>query len=188
MGNNNSSKEIEELKAKTLRKTLSRAVLTLSEYKENTVKEYQQVTIILHDSVLSVLIGENIENSFEVNKDLYVKLILNDSLIVAFVENNNPKVWKFRDEQGNLLTSWEKALILSKRPIFVNDSRCQQCKSAFTSFRRRHHCRSCGRILCNECSQERIILESLGYQNKKRTCEKCVEGLQRLKNTFEGVR
>lgn len=32
---------------------------------------------------------------------------------------------------------------------------CSSCKSEFNPFNRRHHCRLCGKIFCNDCSNQR---------------------------------
>eukprot|EP01113_Clastostelium_recurvatum_P001231 TRINITY_DN10507_c2_g1_i1.p2 TRINITY_DN10507_c2_g1~~TRINITY_DN10507_c2_g1_i1.p2 ORF type:complete len:143 (-),score=33.27 TRINITY_DN10507_c2_g1_i1:75-503(-) len=40
-------------------------------------------------------------------------------------------------------------------PIWINDAdvpRCPSCCRKFGPLRRRHHCRHCGRIFCEECS------------------------------------
>ncbi|KAJ2534513.1 hypothetical protein EV175_007023, partial [Coemansia sp. RSA 1933] len=35
---------------------------------------------------------------------------------------------------------------------------CHQCSRRFTLFLRRHHCRRCGLVFCDTCSQRRILL------------------------------
>jgi hypothetical protein len=37
-------------------------------------------------------------------------------------------------------------------------TRCPICHNAFTFFNRRHHCRKCGRVVCNPCSPHRITI------------------------------
>lgn len=48
---------------------------------------------------------------------------------------------------------------------------CYKCNSNFSIFNRRHHCRSCGRIFCHNCSQwtEYIPDELINYVDVKRT-------------------
>ena len=50
---------------------------------------------------------------------------------------------------------------------------CQACSITFTCVRRRHHCRACGRLLCNDCSLQRLPLSFLGYLQPVRVCEDC---------------
>ncbi|CAM9842929.1 unnamed protein product, partial [Choristocarpus tenellus] len=33
---------------------------------------------------------------------------------------------------------------------------CSVCRSEFSMVKRRHHCRFCGRVVCDDCSNNRI--------------------------------
>ena len=62
-----------------------------------------------------------------------------------------------------------------KAPAWVRDeavSMCMLCDVMFTKFRRRHHCRACGRVVCGNCSSFKATLE---YKNGKleKVCEVC---------------
>ena len=50
-------------------------------------------------------------------------------------------------------------------------SRCGQCRREFWLLRRRHHCRSCGEIFCNECSSTTASVEQSG--RPERLCDAC---------------
>lgn len=52
---------------------------------------------------------------------------------------------------------------------------CLSCAREFTLLRRRHHCRNCGNIFCNECSVGRRALPDLGYPGKVRVCNTCTQ-------------
>ena len=56
--------------------------------------------------------------------------------------------------------------------------RCQRCDANFGIFRRKHHCRSCGRVVCSGCSQNRMALPWSGESNdvKQRVCDVCFGG------------
>ena len=46
-------------------------------------------------------------------------------------------------------------------PVWVPDDfskDCQKCGVPFTFLRRRHHCRLCGALVCNECSSNRKLI------------------------------
>ena len=68
-------------------------------------------------------------------------------------------------------------------------SRCFTCNLSFSIFRRKHHCRSCGRIFCSNCSSHREIIPSYfrAYApsnsehelTPQRTCSNCAEQIQR---------
>ncbi|ODV91258.1 hypothetical protein CANCADRAFT_57554 [Tortispora caseinolytica NRRL Y-17796] len=45
-------------------------------------------------------------------------------------------------------------------PTWQADSdanQCPLCKAPFSFFNRRHHCRHCGRVVCNSCSTSRLV-------------------------------
>jgi len=52
--------------------------------------------------------------------------------------------------------------------------RCLCCQNKFSLLRRRHHCRMCGDIVCNDCSQFRAIVDGLG-PFLQRICIECHE-------------
>ena len=72
-----------------------------------------------------------------------------------------------------------------------NVSKCYKCKNEFGMFKRKHHCRVCGRVFCANCADKWGVIPSLvnsttpplrGYsvsswlsydENQKRMCEKC---------------
>lgn len=63
-------------------------------------------------------------------------------------------------------------------PVWVPDSdaeRCMVCASKFNAFRRRHHCRKCGKVVCGKCSDYSYKLDNL---NKTvRVCTFCFKDL-----------
>ncbi|KAM7100713.1 lateral signaling target protein 2 homolog isoform 2-T2 [Ciconia maguari] len=61
-------------------------------------------------------------------------------------------------------------------PEWVPDSTCSQCsacRSPFTLLRRRHHCRSCGKIFCARCSPHTASLPHYGQLKPVRVCTHC---------------
>ena len=71
--------------------------------------------------------------------------------------------------------------------------RCFGCGVTFTTFRRKHHCRSCGRIFCSACSAYREIIPSY-FSNfgktpePQRTCAPCTQMLQKTAKVEHLVR
>ncbi|GAB4838112.1 hypothetical protein Ancab_039835 [Ancistrocladus abbreviatus] len=61
----------------------------------------------------------------------------------------------------------------SEPPPFQEANRCDVCKCSFTTFRRRHHCRCCGRTLCHEHSSNQMPLPQFGIQTSVRVCADC---------------
>ncbi|XP_073138993.1 uncharacterized protein [Henckelia pumila] len=54
----------------------------------------------------------------------------------------------------------------------VDASHCQGCSSQFTFINRKHHCRRCGGLFCNSCTQPRMVLRGQG-DSPVRICEPC---------------
>ncbi|MGH0130007.1 UNVERIFIED_CONTAM: hypothetical protein FKN15_040518 [Acipenser sinensis] len=61
-------------------------------------------------------------------------------------------------------------------PVWVPDSacnRCSACEIPFTLLRRRHHCRSCGKIFCARCSPHETPIPRFGQLRAVRVCSHC---------------
>ncbi|XXG83131.1 hypothetical protein AAC387_Pa10g0960 [Persea americana] len=54
----------------------------------------------------------------------------------------------------------------------IDASHCQGCSSQFTFLNRKHHCRRCGGLFCNSCTQQRMILRGQG-DSPVRICDPC---------------
>ena len=50
---------------------------------------------------------------------------------------------------------------------------CAECKSPFTFFHRRHHCRNCGQLFCSDCSKHSIPLPHISIYTAERVCNAC---------------
>jgi len=48
---------------------------------------------------------------------------------------------------------------------------CQGCSAAFSLTIRKHHCRNCGSIFCNDCSSKQAMME--GFKKPQRVCDGC---------------
>ncbi|KAI9113529.1 hypothetical protein K1719_015456 [Acacia pycnantha] len=58
-------------------------------------------------------------------------------------------------------------------PPFQESARCDVCNCSFNTFRRRHHCRRCGRTLCHEHSSNQMALPQFGIYSNVRVCADC---------------
>ncbi|XP_017273362.1 lateral signaling target protein 2 homolog isoform X2 [Kryptolebias marmoratus] len=61
-------------------------------------------------------------------------------------------------------------------PDWVPDDACSSCiacKAPFTVIRRKHHCRSCGKIFCSRCSSHSAPLPRYGQVKPVRVCTHC---------------
>lgn len=65
-------------------------------------------------------------------------------------------------------------------PLWMPDSTastCQKCRAAFSLINRRHHCRNCGAIVCDNCSKKRYKLEHVDQRKQVRVCNACYDYL-----------
>ncbi|KAJ7597343.1 hypothetical protein C8J56DRAFT_316262 [Mycena floridula] len=63
-----------------------------------------------------------------------------------------------------------------------NCKECYDCKSVFTTWRRKHHCRICGQIFCSRCASNIIKGARFGQDGMLRVCNLCVEKLAKVED------
>ncbi|OVA06671.1 FYVE zinc finger [Macleaya cordata] len=67
-------------------------------------------------------------------------------------------------------------------------TKCTSCGTDFGAFVRKHHCRNCGDIFCDKCTNGRIALTAEENAQPVRVCDRCMaEVTQRLSNAKESV-
>ena len=86
------------------------------------------------------------------------------------------------DSSDKLSTTLRKQLKYG--PEWESDSdsnNCRLCEKPFTLFKRRHHCRKCGKLVCADCSPFKNRIEYIGENGvlktgTKRVCKDCDDG------------
>ncbi|XP_065316129.1 WD repeat and FYVE domain-containing protein 2-like isoform X2 [Gordionus sp. m RMFG-2023] len=84
---------------------------------------------------------------------------------------------------GNII-AWNMTVPRKEPVSWRENDFCENCKIPFFwNFKsmiegkiigvRQHHCRQCGRALCNDCCNELTILPHLGYEIPVRVCSSC---------------
>ncbi|KAF9245716.1 hypothetical protein BU15DRAFT_85418 [Melanogaster broomeanus] len=63
-----------------------------------------------------------------------------------------------------------------------NAKECYDCKSVFTTWRRKHHCRICGQIFCSRCASNIIKGSRFGHDGMVRVCNLCLEKLAKVED------
>ncbi|CAF0880540.1 unnamed protein product [Brachionus calyciflorus] len=61
-------------------------------------------------------------------------------------------------------------------PVWIKDNAqtaCSTCNESFTAFRRRHHCRTCGKLFCNSCCSLTVPVEFNKFKDPVRVCNSC---------------
>ncbi|KNA08229.1 hypothetical protein SOVF_164460 [Spinacia oleracea] len=67
-------------------------------------------------------------------------------------------------------------------------NKCTSCATNFNAFNRKHHCRNCGEIFCDKCTQGRTPLTADEQAAPVRVCDRCMaEVTQRLTNSKEAA-
>jgi hypothetical protein len=82
-------------------------------------------------------------------------------------------IWKIEAQNMKSFIEWKEALMLSKRPNWILSPVCQICIRKFSTFLRCHHCRYCGKAVCDECSKLETKIEIYGYKYPQRICNPC---------------
>ncbi|KAM9957790.1 hypothetical protein ACTFIW_012761 [Dictyostelium discoideum] len=77
---------------------------------------------------------------------------------------NPPKEWK--------------VLWLPKWKDESSITNCNLCDNTFTIIRRTHHCRACGGVFCEACSNQKVCLYGFGVNNKVRICLMCFDAVK----------
>jgi len=84
---------------------------------------------------------------------------------------NNKEYKEIYDKENNMI-------IKIKRPTWISDETvtiCKGCNQYFSHFKRKHHCRNCGNIFCQNCSSNTVALPFLGYHRYVRVCKRCLK-------------
>jgi hypothetical protein len=61
--------------------------------------------------------------------------------------------------------------------------KCMRCEASFGLFLRKHHCRSCGDVVCHPCSERTMKLQQL--DSHERVCELCFVKLRESSKSDE---
>ena len=98
--------------------------------------------------------------------------------LIASERQIDEQLWDWR------LTDAERQLG-KVRPFWIPDkdaAACMLCARPFTFVTRRHHCRSCGRVLCRACCAELATLAYAAQANKpEKVCAPCAATLERIR-------
>jgi hypothetical protein len=69
-----------------------------------------------------------------------------------------------------------ESVVRTKPDYWEQDSdalRCNNCNREFSLVVRKHHCRNCGGIFCDDCSDSRLPLPARNYHEPVRVCDRC---------------
>ncbi|CAN6181563.1 unnamed protein product [Urochloa humidicola] len=98
-----------------------------------------------------------------------------------------------QNERRKIFPDWRNLMkpMNEEKDHWVPDeavSKCTACAADFSAFNRRHHCRNCGDIFCDKCTQGRTPLTTDADAQPVRVCDRCMaEVTQRLANSREAA-
>ncbi|KAF5303192.1 hypothetical protein FQA39_LY10105 [Lamprigera yunnana] len=86
--------------------------------------------------------------------------------------------------EDNVIVFWDMEQHRQETPEWVESNSCQLCnRPFFWNFRammdqrqlglRQHHCRHCGKAVCDRCSLGRLTIPIMGFEFAVRVCEPC---------------
>ncbi|GAU89035.1 hypothetical protein RvY_01633 [Ramazzottius varieornatus] len=86
--------------------------------------------------------------------------------------------------EDGLLAVWDMSVTRTETPTWQESDTCQQCnKPFFWNFKmmfdvkqlgmRQHHCRHCGKAICDACSPNRLTIPIMGFECPVRVCVVC---------------
>ncbi|KZC07909.1 Ankyrin repeat and FYVE domain-containing protein 1 [Dufourea novaeangliae] len=67
---------------------------------------------------------------------------------------------------------------LTQEAPWADKDLCLECGTKFSITMRKHHCRHCGRVLCNKCSGQDVPIVKFGLNKPVRVCVVCFDVLQ----------
>merc|ERR1711935_230680 len=79
-----------------------------------------------------------------------------------------------RSHSGLSFTGPESPVFLKQPEWRPDRETCEQCDRKFDFFCRRHHCRRCGRCLCERCSRDKGALKRMRFLDLVRQCKQCL--------------
>lgn len=99
---------------------------------------------------------------------------------LATNDENNSNNNRILQDDNTLITTGPVRVPGTYPPEWLPDhetNTCMSCDSLFTLIKRRHHCRSCGKIFCGDCCRQKAKL--LYLENKEaRVCSNCFNLLE----------
>mmetsp|Transcript_6545 Transcript_6545/g.11470 ORF Transcript_6545/g.11470 Transcript_6545/m.11470 type:complete len:223 (-) Transcript_6545:2954-3622(-) len=103
--------------------------------------------------------------------------------ILTFDHNGAEKFWRVKAPTMHVYLSCVNTLKVNCRPPWTPNTvkNCEACETRFSLLMKRHHCRYCGSLVCNDCSEYEALIPTLGYNSPQRVCKVCWKLLDRYK-------
>jgi serine/threonine protein kinase len=109
-------------------------------------------------------------------KDLISKLLAKDPHLRPGFEEIKQHTFFCSIASWDRLHEVNTAECWQRDATWVKDTQvthCKQCTKEFGVLRRKHHCRNCGHIFCNDCSSRNCFIPDSTYTTQERVCDGC---------------
>ncbi|XP_050345855.1 hepatocyte growth factor-regulated tyrosine kinase substrate [Nymphalis io] len=144
----------------------------------------------VHDEVASKVFCEMLRDLVKTTQNENFKTkILELIQAWAFAFRNNPKYRAVQDTVNILkaegghkfppLKESDAMFSADTAPEWADGEVCHRCRTEFTLIVRRHHCRACGQVFCQQCSSKTSTLPKFGIEKEVRVCDACFDKVSR---------
>ena len=96
-------------------------------------------------------------------------------IVISYLSSKGKSSNILRTETVEQFQTWSSYFKSLMRPSWdsSNSQFCKVCAKEFNFFRRQHHCRKCGKVVCKKHGNKKMWLQDLGYTKKQRVCIAC---------------
>ncbi|XP_041978001.1 hepatocyte growth factor-regulated tyrosine kinase substrate isoform X2 [Aricia agestis] len=143
----------------------------------------------VHDEVASKAFCEMLRDLVKTTQHENLKTkILELIQAWAFAFRNSPKYRAVQDTVNILKAEGHKFPPLKESdamfsadsaPEWADGEVCHRCRVTFSLMVRRHHCRACGQVFCQQCSSKTSTLPKFGIEKEVRVCDACFDKVSR---------
>ncbi|XP_034830948.1 hepatocyte growth factor-regulated tyrosine kinase substrate isoform X1 [Maniola hyperantus] len=143
----------------------------------------------VHDEVASKVFCEMLRDLVKTTQHDNLRTKILDLIQAwAFAFRNNPKYRAVQDTVNILKAEGHKFPPLKESdamfsadtaPEWANGEVCHRCRVAFSLMVRKHHCRACGQVFCQQCSSKTSTLPKFGIEKEVRVCDACFDKVSR---------
>ncbi|KAM4747209.1 lateral signaling target protein 2 homolog [Rhinophrynus dorsalis] len=146
---------------------------------QNVRMRYRSDSDMLHRLFVCIAgVADQLQTNFASDLRVILKTVFEAASSKQQEENDKTSEDAFRLADCSLCQNLEQnnGGATSGLPEWVPDSASSQCMSCYASFtllRRRHHCRSCGKLFCSRCSAYTTSLLHVDNTQPVRVCSHC---------------
>uniref|UniRef100_A0A8D8S8Y9 Hepatocyte growth factor-regulated tyrosine kinase substrate n=1 Tax=Cacopsylla melanoneura TaxID=428564 RepID=A0A8D8S8Y9_9HEMI len=114
----------------------------------------------------------------------------------AYAFRNSPKyravpdfvtIMKTEGFEFPVLNESDAMFAADTAPVWAEGEHCHRCRTMFSVLQRKHHCRACGQVFCQQCSSKNITLPKFGIEKEVRVCDDCYDKFSKSPTVAAGT-